>query len=66
MPEEERTLIDFVLKLSRDPDNMSETDVKKLREHGFDDPEILEIVMITGLYELMNRLADGLGVQLND
>jgi len=62
LPDQERCVIDFALKLSREPGDMSESDVDELRNLDFDDRGILEIVMLTGLYELMNRLADGLGV----
>jgi len=56
-------MVDFVLKLNREPGEMTESDVETLREHGFDDREILDIVLLASLYEVMNRLADGLGVQ---
>jgi uncharacterized protein YciW len=39
-------------------------DVEGLREAGFDDEEILSIVLITGLVNFMNRLAQGLGVDV--
>lgn len=45
---------------------MVEADVQLLREHGFSDRAILDINQITGYYAYVNRLADGLGVPLED
>ncbi len=35
-----------------------------LREAGFGDTAILDINQVTGYYAFVNRLADGLGVEL--
>ncbi len=43
---------------------MEEADVDKLRAAGFGDRAILDINQITGYYNFVNRLADGLGVGL--
>lgn len=45
---------------------MVETDVVALRENGFSDSDVLDINQITGYYAYVNRLADGLGVELED
>ena len=37
-----------------------------LRDNGFDDRSILDINMVTGYFAFVNRLADGLGVPLED
>ena len=44
---------------------MLESDVQGLRELGLTDEEILSVVGITCLFNFMNRLADGLGVDVN-
>ena len=36
--------------------------IDTLREHGFDDQTVSDIVQITGLFAYSNRLADGLGI----
>jgi uncharacterized peroxidase-related enzyme len=55
-------MLDFVVKLTLRPSKMTEGDVAKLRELGFDDTAIHDIVQITGLFAYYNRLADGLGI----
>ena len=58
-----RGMLDFAVKLTRDPSSMSEEDVKGLRGKGFGDEQILSVVLITCLFNFMTRLADGLGVE---
>ena len=43
---------------------MEEADVQELRNAGFSNAGILDIVQVTGYYAYVNRLADGLGVEL--
>ena len=45
---------------------MTEADVIALREVGFSDSAILDINQVTSYYAYVNRLADGLGVELED
>lgn len=60
----DRAMLDYVVKLTLEPWSMEEADVQRLREAGFFDREILDINQITGYYAYVNRLADGLGVDL--
>ncbi len=57
-------MIDYALKLTRTPWDMREDDLEPLRSAGFEDREILDLVMIVAYYAFVNRLADGLGVEL--
>ncbi len=41
---------------------MREGDVRGLREHGFDDSGISDIVQTAALFNYYDRLADGLGI----
>ena len=43
---------------------MIAADVIALREAGFSDTAILDINQVTSYYAYVNRLADGLGVEL--
>ncbi len=43
---------------------MVELDVLALREAGFSDSAILDINQVTSYYAFANRLADGLGIEL--
>ena len=50
-------------KLTLYPGTMVETDVTALREAGWSDGEILEIIQIVGYFCYANRLLNGLGVR---
>lgn len=60
----DRAMLDYAVKLTREPWAMEEADVTALREAGFDDAAILDIAQVTAYYAYVNRLADGLGVEL--
>ena len=57
-------MLDYAVKLTREPWEMTEADVEALRRAGFDDAAILDVNQVTGYYAYVNRLADGLGVEL--
>lgn len=59
-------MLDYTHKLTLTPWKMTETDVQVLRDHGFSDRAILDINQIAAYYAYVNRLADGLGVPLED
>jgi uncharacterized peroxidase-related enzyme len=59
----DRAMLDFAIKLTRDPRAMARDDVEILRAAGFSDTAIHDIVQITGLFAYYNRLADGLGIE---
>ena len=61
-----KTMLNFAVKLTNEPRNMEITDINKLREVGFTDRDILDIVEVTAYYAYVNRLADGLGVTIED
>ena len=57
-------MLEYSVKLSREPWNIAEADVQTLRNAGFSNVGILDIVQVTGYYAYVNRLAEGLGVEL--
>jgi len=57
-------MLDFAARLTRAPGEVVRGDVEKLRRHGFDDRGINDIVQVTALFNYYNRLADGLGIDL--
>ena len=59
-------MLDYAVKLTRTPGKVDEGDVAGLRDAGFDDVAILDICQIVCYYNYVNRLADGLGVELED
>ncbi len=60
-----RGMLDFASKLTRDPTSMQKTDVEQLRGLGLNDEQILSVVLITCVFNFMTRLADGLGVEVD-
>lgn len=61
-----KAMLDYAAKLTRTPWDMLEDDVQHLRDLGFDDRAILDIAQVTAYYAYVNRIADGLGVSLED
>ncbi len=60
----DRAMLDYAIKLTKTPWEMGEADVIVLRDVGFSDAAILDINQVTSYYAYVNRLADGLGVEL--
>jgi len=62
--EADRTMLEYAARLTEEPWGMVEEDVIALRAAGFSDEAILDINQVTSYYAFVNRLADGLGVEL--
>ncbi|HEY2121098.1 MAG TPA: hypothetical protein VGH37_18070 [Candidatus Acidoferrum sp.] len=60
--EQERAMLDYVVKLTKDATQCSPADHTKLRGVGFDDRGILQITLIASWFNYINRVADSLGV----
>jgi uncharacterized peroxidase-related enzyme len=60
--EQERVMVDYVVKLTKDATKVSPADHARLREQGFDDKGILQITLIASWFNYINRVADALGV----
>jgi uncharacterized peroxidase-related enzyme len=56
-------MLEFAEKLTRYPWLMVESDVNSLRQVGFSDPEILQIVLGCAHFNYLNRMADGIGIR---
>ena len=57
-------MLNYVVKLTRHPAQITNEDIDKLREIGFDDRAIHDICAIAAYFAFVNRIADGLGVEL--
>lgn len=60
--QQDRTMLDYVVKLTKDATRVSPDDHTKLRAVGFDDRGILQITLIASWFNYINRAADALGV----
>jgi uncharacterized peroxidase-related enzyme len=58
----DRTMLDYVAKLTKSPAHVTRKDIEGLREIGFADQAILQINLIASWFNYINRVADGLGV----
>jgi alkylhydroperoxidase family enzyme len=58
-------MIDFALKLTREPSSVKREDLDLVKQHGFSEEQVVDIVLITCTFNFMDRLADGLGVELD-
>ena len=57
-------MLTYVEKLTRTPGEMTNSDVSALGEVGFSDRDILDVCTVAAYYAYVNRIADGLGVQI--
>ena len=59
-----RGILDYAVKLAQHPASMEKGDVEKLRSLGLSDEQVLSTVLITAYFNFMNRLSNGLGVEV--
>jgi uncharacterized peroxidase-related enzyme len=57
-------MLDYAVKLTKEPNKVSDEDVAKLKNVGLTDREILDICQVTAYFNFVNRMAEGLGVEL--
>jgi len=60
----DHAMLSYCETLTSTPSEMGEQDIAHLRDAGFSDNAILDISHVAGYYAYANRIADGLGVQL--
>lgn len=66
MTERERALLTYADKLTATPAQMVEADLAPLRAAGLSDRAILEANLVVAYFAYANRIADGLGITLED
>ena len=59
---QERAMLDYVVKLTKDATKVWKDDHERLRAAGYDDRAILQITLIASWFNYINRVADALGV----
>jgi len=59
-------LLEYAEKLTRTPADMTAEDVQQLRDAGWDDTAIHDAVQIVSYFNYINRVADGLGVEMDE
>jgi uncharacterized peroxidase-related enzyme len=66
LTDQEQAMLAFVEKMTKASWTMTRADVEGLRTAGFSDVQILEIVQLTAWFNFMTRVADALGVEVED
>ncbi|NOZ09379.1 MAG: peroxidase [FCB group bacterium] len=59
-----RAMLDYTDKLTLNPQKICKADVDSLRTQDFNDRAIHDICAITAYFAFVNRMADGLGVEM--
>jgi len=60
----DHALVRYALKLTRTPAAVAAADIEELRRVGFDDRAIHDLCAIVAYFAFVNRIADGLGVEM--
>jgi len=61
----ERAMLDFATKLTETPAKVQEADRQRVRDAGFSDRDIWDIVTATGFYNMTNRMSTGVSMMPN-
>ncbi len=64
--EREKAILSYAKMLTENPSSISTKEIELLRIHGLNDLAIHDLVSIVGYFAFVNRIADGLGVKLED
>jgi uncharacterized peroxidase-related enzyme len=65
LPLKERAMLDFAVKLTKDPGACDEGDIEALKAHGFGDEDVWDIIEVASMYNFTNRLAMATGMLPN-
>jgi uncharacterized peroxidase-related enzyme len=66
IPQKDVAMLEYSRKLTLEPDKVHRSDIETLRNAGFKDADILDIAQLVAYYNFANRLASGLGVEIED
>jgi uncharacterized peroxidase-related enzyme len=65
LPTRQRAMLDFAVKLTAAPHEVSEADRSELSQHGFSDEDVFDITEVTGFFNYTNRVAHGVDMMPN-
>jgi uncharacterized peroxidase-related enzyme len=60
-----RPVLQYARKLTREPSSITTADANAIRAAGWNETAIYHTVAVTALFNFMNRLVEGLGIELN-
>ncbi len=61
----QRAMLDFAVKVTKQPDTCDEADLDRLREHGFSDEDVWDIAEVASMYNFTNRMSMATGMMPN-
>ena len=62
----QEAMLEFAEFLTVSPSSVTQTNVDVLRDAGWTDEDVIDIVHITALYNYQVRVAEGLGIELEE
>lgn len=63
LPDKIIKMLNYAYKLTKNPNEIDKKDIEDLHKNGFSDEDILNINLIVSYFNLVNRIASGLGVE---
>lgn len=62
----EKLMLAYALKITRDAASIDQAYIDALKAKGMSDDMLHDVVQVTSYFAYINRLADGLGVELEE
>jgi uncharacterized protein YciW len=62
----ERAMLEYAEKLTIAPASMTQDDIQKLKDAGWADRDVLDIVHVCAYFNFRVRMVDGLGLEVSD
>lgn len=63
LSDSDRVLLDYAAKLTLTPADMTDDDVTRLHDAGFDDHQVWEAIFTVSIFSMFNRMADAFGLE---
>lgn len=60
-----KSILSYVGKLTRTPDQMTPADARRVYEAGWDEQALFDAVSVCALFNMMNRIVNGAGIRLD-
>lgn len=65
VPEKMKPVLRYARKLTRAPDSLTKADAEEVLAAGWTETALYQVVAVTALFNFMNRLVEGLGIELD-
>ena len=62
----ERAMLDYAMALTHRPAEMTRAHLQPMRDAGMSDAELFDANQVVSYFAYVNRMVDGLGVELED